>query len=121
MKYKNQKKLQREINKFVKEMNKNIYNDNLWLGRFYARQSRADYYQFPDNSGGILCVVLKFVDKKTNYSKEYRLEYHGLKNFFQSDLFRTMNDFIIKDCEVWEKDDPYHNIIDFRGDKYVKQ
>lgn len=60
------KKQQSILNKAVKALNKNIEYDDVWKGRFYARQFSAGYHEFSDGSGGILYVQMRLVDKKTN-------------------------------------------------------
>ncbi|MCC8068811.1 MAG: hypothetical protein LIO71_03545 [Ruminococcus sp.] len=116
MRDKHQKKLQKDINKVVKAMNENVYNDNLWLGRFYGHQIKADYYKFEDGSGGILTTWIELVDRKTNLTKVIKLSHHGgVINFVSYDMWMAMNTFITEDCAVWEKEDPRHDIIDYRG------
>lgn len=116
MRDKHQKKLQKRINKAIKAMNQNIYNDNLWMGRFYAHQVRADYTKFEDGSGGILSAWLELVDRKTNQTKLVRIDNFGECIFLDWDIWKEMNDFITEDCAVWRNkdDDPYKNRIDFR-------
>ena len=64
MRDKKRKKLQKEVNKIVKNMNLAIKNDPLWKGRYYARQISAIFENFYDGSGiemkFILLVVLNF-------------------------------------------------------------
>lgn len=56
---------QRKLNKLIKEVNKNIANDNLWRGRFEIRQKDAWFEKFEDGSGGILFTVLRLYDKNS--------------------------------------------------------
>ena len=58
MKDKQRKKAQRKINKRVAILNKNLLNDNLWRGRFFIRQTDANWERFEDGSGGLLKVWL---------------------------------------------------------------
>ena len=50
MRNKNWKKLQSKVNKSVKAINKNIYDDDLWLGRFYIKQIKSEYCEFEDKT-----------------------------------------------------------------------
>ena len=65
MKDKMRKKAQRKINKLVRNMNKNIHDDNLWRGRFIFRQTDAYWEKFEDGSGGILRVWIEGRDLKS--------------------------------------------------------
>ena len=69
----NRKTHQRKLNKVIKALNKNIENDDLWMGRFFIRQYSAEFYKYEDGSGGELYVYLRFYDKK---DKKY-MEYYG--------------------------------------------
>ncbi len=107
MRDRQQKKAQSKINKCVHLMNKNIEKDNLWRGRFYARQVDANWERFEDGSGGILTVWIEARDKKTGL-------YHGfaLDNYNTSwCLWREMNEFIIEYSHVWD------NINEVKEDK----
>ena len=117
MLYKNRKKIQRKINKSIKEINLNIYNDNLWKARFTAKQVDAQYHPFSDGSGGVLHVLLQFEDRQTGKCVLHWLSTHGYMRFFNAELWMKMNDFIVMDCMVWEEDPrpSYQTSIDFRG------
>ena len=60
MRNKLRKNYQRKLNKIIKNINKNIENDELWNGRFIFFQHSAEFEIFPDKSGGfpIFCVQL---------------------------------------------------------------
>ena len=117
MLYKNRKKIQRKVNKSIREMNLNIYNDDLWKARFTAKQVDAQYHAFSDGSGGVLHILLQFEDRKTGKCVLHWLSTHGYMRFFNADLWMKMNDFIVMDCKVWEEDPRpnKNNAIDFRG------
>ena len=101
----NRQKHQRRINHFMRLMNKNIENDNLWRGRFVVRQSCAQWLPYEDNSGWELYVGLKFIDKKTGYTYQYPMR--SVNSICWGNAYRIwekMNDFIIEKCQVWEKE-----------------
>ena len=75
MRSKLRKKYQRELNKKIRALNKNIENDNLWRGRFVFYQKDAHWYVFEDGSGGELIAFIRAYDKKTGYYHDYRLEF----------------------------------------------
>lgn len=103
---------QRWLNKLCREMNKNVYNDDLWLGRFVVEQKATWMHWFEDGSGGMLRVHLQFRDKKTGRTRDW---WGGCLSL-EHEMWRVMNNFIIEDCKVWDED-PYENRIDFRGVK----
>ena len=69
------KEYQRQFTKKLRETNRAIREDNLWLGRVEVRQISARWEEFSDGSGGILHTVLRCIDKKTRQYKDYCLEY----------------------------------------------
>lgn len=99
MKDKQRKKAQRKINKHVEALNKNLLNDNLWRGRFFIRQTDANWERFEDGSGGLLRVWLEIRDKKSGVFKGFEFD-----NFdYGWGLFEPVNNFIIQDTDVWAK------------------
>lgn len=121
MRNKNQKRLQNWANKRIKTMNQTIKKDNLWIGRFFAHQIYSKYDHFEDGSGGILFILLRFEDKKTKITKDKWFEIFCKNPFFGSDLFFTMNDFIIDTVKVWENENPYAEMRKRQGENnYVK-
>ena len=54
----NRKVHQRAMNKLIRDMNNNIKNDDLWLGRFYAKQIDSDWQLYKDGSGAELYIRL---------------------------------------------------------------
>lgn len=100
----NRKVHQRAMNQAMRAINKNIERDDLWNGRFIVRQHRAEWIPYEDNSGRELYVSLKFIDRCTgrhfiiNDSVNHWLFWGG------SALWRAMNDFIVKQCDVWNEE-----------------
>lgn len=97
------KKLQRATNKYVQELNNNIFNDDLWRGRFIAKQVNRYDYRYEDGSGYYFTIKLEFKDLKTGQTKIF-YETIILLQVIRSKLFSLMNDFIVKDCDVWNKE-----------------
>ena len=111
---KNRKVHQRAINKAVRNMNLSIENDDLWLGRFYAKQVKSTWSLYEDGSGAELYVILRFIDKKTG--KNYDTCWETVNSWiFGAKLFWRMNWFIVNYLRVWENEDPINDEkIDYR-------
>nr|DAG72078.1 MAG TPA: hypothetical protein [Caudoviricetes sp.] len=97
------KKLQRAVNKYIQELNDNILNDDLWRGRFIAKQVNRYDYRYEDGSGYYFTIKLEFKDLKTGQTKIF-YETIILLQAIRSKFFSLMNDFIVKDCDVWSKE-----------------
>ena len=110
------KKLQRKVNKVVREVNRSIERDTLWNGRFYITQCGSQYYRYEDGSGGQLFVRFVFVDKKTGDFAVLHEDSVGVLLFNGNKLAWKMNEFITEYCKVWEKetrDDLYGDKTDY--------
>jgi hypothetical protein len=97
----NRKKHQRKINSYVKKINKNIENDNLWKGRFYIHQvncPQAAYYE--DGSGMEYYVWLRFEDRKTGRYFEQLDSTNGWCHWNGYRLWDIMNWFIVEYIRV---------------------
>ena len=107
----NRKNHQRWFNQYCRHINKVMEDDDLWLGRFCVKQEATHMNWFEDKSGGIMYALIAMRDKKTG--KTVTRWYSGLDMDWK--FWWDFNDFIIKDCKVWEeKPDPRDNRIDFR-------
>lgn len=96
---------QRAMNRLIRSMNKNIEQDYLWLGRFYARQIASEFQEYEDGSGAELYVRLRFVDRKTGMT--YDTPWDTVNHWrFGAVLFWEMNEFIVNKVKVWEREDP---------------
>ena len=113
----NRKVHQRGMNKLIRDINNNIKNDDLWLGRFYAKQINSDWILYEDGSGAELYVRLRFIDRKTGVT--YDTPWETVNHWrFGAHLYWEMNNFIVNKCEVWQKEDPVHDErIDYRNIK----
>ena len=109
MRFKKRKVYQKELNKVIKEINKSIETDWLWLGRFVIHQMDAYWEEFEDGSGGILHTVIRIIDKKTGFYKDYIFKYAKFMHAScVNDLYGIVNKCIIDDMRVWEiGEDPY--------------
>lgn len=108
---KNRRVHQRWLNKYIRLINDDIKNDPLWLGRFIVDQVATRMNWFDDGSGGLMDCHLRFRDKKTGATKDWYTDCLEVR----WKMFFEMNDFIVKDCEVWEKEKPYEEKQDFRN------
>ena len=109
------KKHQRKMNRYVRELNKNIENDELWQGRFVMFQTRSQFVHFQDGSGAYLTVELCLYDKKTKQYKLVRGEVNSWVCPGPWRLFCAMNNFIVEDVDVWRKEDPRNEKKDYRS------
>lgn len=98
----NKKKIQRHINKKVRELNKSIEKDDLWLGRFYCHQKSIRFVISDDHTRLCARVEIEFVDRKTG---KFISHYFYKEDFMGVNwkLFEAMNNFIIEDCKVWNE------------------
>ena len=120
MRDKRKRKLQKEVNKKVRNLNLNIKNDPLWKGRYFARQVKAKFFDFEDGSGVTIQFVLRYTDRKTGETKNFYFDsYSGGTRWLSWEFFETMNDFIIK-SGVWEENPrpTYDNTPDYRKEHF---
>lgn len=110
------KKYQNYFNKKIKQMNKGIYDDNLWKGRFVFRQIAADWERFDDNSGGLLWVILRAYDKETDQYRDFGIETAPWRVTLDWHLAMDVaNKFIVDDIDAWHEEiNPYKNEKDWR-------
>ena len=102
----NRKVHQRAINRVVRALNRNIYNDEVWRGRFVMRQTGSpQMYKFEDGSGSILMrVTLVCLDKLTGDTyTETRSDQDWLFGN-GSKVWQMMNTAIIEKFNVWGED-----------------
>lgn len=95
----NLKKRQRAVNAAVRKLNKNIKNDAVWKGRFYAIQTERYFYKSRDNKLQVF-YYLEFIDKQTNIriSRWYPEAIFEEENSWY--LLEAMNDFINVICKA---------------------
>ncbi len=98
----NVKKYQRMINRFIRGLNENVANDNLWRGRFYIKQKQCFCKPYDDKSGLDTFFVFTLYDLKTGFTKDIGIE--GISFEYPANgwkIWRELNDFIVEDCDVW--------------------
>lgn len=75
-------------------MNKFLCQDPIWGGRFVIHQTRAEWYNYEDGSGGELIVWLEVIDNKTDTTETKAASSNHWCSFWGWDLFQFVNDFI---------------------------
>ena len=100
------KKHLRSANKTIRCVNDGILHDDLWRGRFYARQKKYWKQEYEDKSGLHVVFLYEFIDLKTGQTKDYWFDNLDLdyNMFFKYKIWQSMNDFIVKECDVWGKE-----------------
>lgn len=108
------KEYQRQFTRKLREVNKTIREDNLWLGRVEVRQISARWEEFEDGSGGILYTILRCIDKKTRQYKDYCLEYAPwIRTMNWKISYDILNKFFVEDLDVWGTGNPRDEIFDW--------
>ena len=108
------KEYQRQFTKLLRQANKVIREDDLWLGRVEVRQISARWEEFSDGSGGILHTVLRCIDKKTRQYKDYCLEYAPwMRTINWKISMEILNRFFVEDLDVWRTGNPREEIADW--------
>ena len=108
------KEYQRQFTQKLREANKVIKEDDLWLGRVEVRQISARWEEFEDGSGGILHTILRCIDKKTRQYKDYCLEYAPwMRTINWKMSMDILNKFFIEDLDVWRTENPRDEIFDW--------
>ena len=110
----NPKVHQRAVNKVVRELNKNIENDNLWQGRFFMRQYARKIVSF-GNEGMLLWLEMRLYDKKTKRYVRWFCDSNDVIIWGGSKTWRRMNDFIVEDLDVWHNEDPRNEKYNWRA------
>ena len=101
----NRKKRQRRFVRYLRQINKNVMDDDLWRGRFEMRQVGAEWVTqsfigiTPDGREffdpyGILIAKVKIKDKLTGKTEEYVVNTNITDRLEGYDLWEFMNDFI---------------------------
>lgn len=109
-----QKRHQREMNRLVRQANKSIENDTLWLGRFVVHQVNSPQWSvYEDKSGAEYLVHLKIVDRCTGRFWISADTVNGWRTACGNGwrLYEFINWFIVEYCNVWEE--PLANIRPF--------
>ena len=108
------KKIQRHVNSVVRAMNKNLYNDELWKGRFYVRQTKR--WIEKEDDWVYMRLEMECVDRQTGKTKKYYYDKSDMMGISTWKFFQDVNNFIVEVCDVW-REDPRPNretSIDYR-------
>lgn len=101
----NRKKRQRRFVRYLRQINKNVMDDDLWRGRFEMRQVDAEWIthgfrgiisdgrEFYDTYG-VLIAKVRITDKLTGKTEEYVVNTNITDRLEGYDLWEFMNDFI---------------------------
>lgn len=117
----NKKKHFRKLNKALRQMNKNIEQDDLWRGQFYAKPIAHQWHHFEDGSGWSMWVVIRFTDRATGIIWDIADDVNSL--CFGAKLWWYMNEFITERTPTWSNPSrsPYSSEYKEMIDKYVKE
>ena len=97
------KKYQKDLNRKIRDLNKNIENDELWNGRFIFHIMATEFERFDDGSGGMLYAIIRGYDKHTGYYKDYRLEYAPyIDKHCGWSIWKIGNKFITEDTDTYK-------------------
>ena len=101
----NRKKRQRRFVHYLRQINDNVKNDNLWRGRFEMRQVDAEWIsenikrfttdgrEFRDTYGTLIAKI-RITDKLTRKAEEHAVNTNITDILEGYDLWEFMNDFI---------------------------
>ena len=111
------KKIQRHVNRCIRHMNKVIEEDELWRGRFFARQ--IERYVRREKDWVQVGFHMRFYDKKTKITQDF---YYQKTDFFICchKPWLDMNNFIVETCNVWQED-PRPSIKDAIDYRHMKE
>lgn len=114
--FKEKREIRRNVEESIEYVNKIIYDDELWKGRFYMKLDKLTFQKYEDNSGFTAQIKLKLVDLETDLMKHYYAHYTAaLLRINFSDI---MNNFIVKDIRPANK--TREESIDYRGAYHVE-
>ena len=99
----NRKKIQRHFNKVIRDMNRNIERDELWLGRFYCYQTDIVFRSSEDGTYMYAAIGVEFIDRKSGKTMHHIFHKEDLMGTAWR-LWERMNYFITEWCDVWEED-----------------
>ena len=127
----NRKKHQRRMNKYVRELNKNIANDDLWRGRFViSQEGNPGFYIYEDKSGAEMPHVhLVITDLKTGDRYDRWSTDNDWCHFNGSRIWEFANKAITEIFDVWRigndprdnRNNPLYNFNNPKVRKYWKK
>ena len=99
--FKEKRRIKKNIKEAINKINNNVYNDDLWLGRFEMILNKIRFQRFEDWSGYTALIEITLLDKRTSLTKKEYVSYSEI--FLGSHLWNFMNDFIVGTAKVWEE------------------
>ncbi len=115
MKDKLRKKYQSGLRHIVKDLNKNIENDDLWNGRFVFHIIASELEKFEDGSGGLLHSIIRCYDKANGYYKDYIYVYAPYLHNCHFNIWEIGSKFITEDTDAWKHGhNPYKEKADYK-------
>ena len=96
------KKIQRHINKEIRDLNRTIERDPLWRGRFYCKQTDIAFRSSEDGTYTYVAIAVEFIDRKSGKAMHSIFRKEDLMGTAWR-LWEKMNYFITEWCEVWEE------------------
>jgi len=130
MKNKDIRKQMRKVTKAIREVNNNIKNDSLLLGRFCIVPIHIDAYRYPDGFGAICRYYLVFIDKETDVQALAIVD--SCHHTLDADLYNLMNNFIVDYMAVATEPNPHdytkikpvvkkHKLTDYKFDELLRK
>lgn len=109
--FKEKKEIRKNVKDAIQAVNKIIYDDELWKGRFYMSLESLKFQRYEDNSCFSTQLKVKLVDIETGLLKFFYVDYSYI--FLKQRLAGVMNDFIIYDIRPKKK--TREESVDYRG------
>lgn len=86
--------LKRKVMRAIRAMNKNIEDDEKWLGRFKIRARAFQHFTYEDGSANRCAVVFDIIDTKTGITQICCLPDHAFLSPYSFDFWNVVNDFV---------------------------
>lgn len=101
------RKYKEELQIKLDDINRNIREDDLWMGRFEGIITDSYFEEYEDGSGGMLTAAIRFVDKATGYYRDFTIDYAPYLPFTDFRIWEMANNFIADYSDVYlEKPGP---------------
>lgn len=97
---------QRKVNKLVKNINKILMDDSLFLGRFHIKQINKILFNDQGYRGIIYFFEITYIGHP-ELTKIIHLDrydtYSEFNGTVSTELYKAVNDYIVKDSGFWER------------------
>lgn len=99
---------QRRVNKLVKSLNKMLMDDSLFLGRFHIKQINRILFNDQGYRGIIYFFEITYIGhpeltKVIHLDRQDTYFYNEYTGTFSTELYKAVNDYIVKDSGFWER------------------